>query len=55
MGNCDSFAKSDVFFNTNGMWNIKKGVFPKTTKIAPTAKQNCNGRIETNQDDLKKL
>ena len=55
MENFGSFAKSDGFVNTNGMWNVKKRVFPKTAIIAPTAKNNFNGQIETNQDNLKKL
>ena len=55
MENFGSFAKSDGFVNTNGMWNVKKRVFPKTAKIAPTAKKIISGQIETNQDNLKKL
>ena len=55
MDNFGSIAKSDGSVNTNGMWNIKKRVFPKNAKIVPTAKRNFNGQIETNPDTLKKL
>ena len=53
--NFGSFAKSDGFVNTNGMWRIKKRVFPKNPKIAPSAKLDFNGQLETNPENLKKL
>ena len=41
--------------NTNGVWNIKKKVFPKINQVKPTCKKNRNGQIITNPEALKGL
>ena len=55
MENLGSFASSEGSLNTNGMWKVKKKIFPKNSKILPTAKKNFNGQLETNPDTLKTL
>ena len=49
------FADNQGSFNINGMWNIKKKVFPKIAQSKPTGKKNIAGQIITNPDGLKKL
>ena len=54
----DSFktlADTDGTININGLWNLKKKVFPKNTKPLPCAKKNVEGRIITSQAELKQL
>ena len=54
----DSFkamADEDGSFNTNGMWKIKKKVFPKLSQAKPTGKKNMAGQIITNPEALKLL
>ena len=41
--------------NTNGVWKLKKKVFPKNTRSLPVAKKDFNGQIVTNPELLKKL
>ena len=41
--------------NNNGMWKIKKKVFPKNGCQLPVAKKNFNGQIITNPETLKQL
>ena len=41
--------------NTNGMWNMKKKIFPKIKPQVPTGKKNQAGKIVTNQIELKEL
>ena len=53
--NFGSLASSGSKVNPNGMWKIKKKVFPKLAKIVPTAKKNFNGQLETNPETLKQL
>ena len=53
--NFSTFAKSDGSVHNNGMWSIKKKIFPKNAKIVPTAKKDFHGNIETNPENLKKL
>ena len=42
-------------FNTNGMWGVKKKIFP-SKRMGPTvAKKNENGKLVTNPKELKIL
>ena len=54
----DSFktlADTNGTININGIWSLKKKVFPKNTKPLPCAKKNVEGRIITSQTELKQL
>ena len=55
MNNFKEFADKQGSFNINGMWNIKKKIFPKIAQSKPTGKKNMAGQIITNPDGLKKL
>ena len=39
--------------NINGMWNVKKRIFPKISQIKPTGKKNAAGQIITSPEGLK--
>ena len=41
--------------NTNGMWSLKRKVFPKVRESLPFGKKDCDGKIITAQSELKKL
>ena len=41
--------------NTNGMWVIKKKIFPSKRRGAILAKKNAKGKLVTNPAELKKL
>ena len=49
------FSEATGSLNTNGMWNVKKKVFPKNVSSAPTAKKAPNGQLVTHPDQLKQL
>jgi Txe/YoeB family toxin of Txe-Axe toxin-antitoxin module len=54
----DSFqtlAGNSDLVNTNGMWNIKKKVFPKISQAKPTGKKNSAGQIITSPEGLKNM
>ena len=53
--NFDVLAEAQGALNTNGMWNLKKKVFPKNVSAAPTAKKSFNGQLVTNPELLKQL
>ena len=50
-----TLSETDGSININGMWSIKKKVFPKNTKPLPCAKKDVEGRIITSQTELKTL
>ena len=41
--------------NVNGMWALKKKVFPRNPPNLPVAKKDVSGRIITSHEDLKTL
>ena len=41
--------------NTNGMWSLKRKVFPKIKESLPFGKKDFDGKIITAQSELKKL
>ena len=41
--------------NTNGMWSIKKKIFPKIKPQVSTGKRNPSGKMVTNPSELKKV
>ena len=53
--NFKSIADNNDSVSINGMWNIKKKVFPKLTQVIPTGKKNAAGQIITNPEALKQL
>ena len=50
-----SLAKNDGSKNINGMWALKKKVFPRNPPNLPVAKKDVNGMIITSHEDLKTL
>ena len=39
----------------NGIWNLKKKIFPKHANLLPVAKKNIEGRLVTAPNELKEL
>ena len=53
--NLKSFGDNQFSVNTNGMWNVKKKIFPKNPQTKPTGKKNARGQIITSPEGLKLL
>ena len=53
--NFGSLAQNDGTANINGMWALKKKVFPKNPPNLPVAKKDVDGRLITSHAELKKL
>ena len=53
--NFKTLAETDGSTNVNGMWNLKRKIFPKHSKPLPVAKVNVEGRLVTSQGELKDL
>ena len=54
----ENFSKlnnTDGSCNLNGMWKVKKKLFPKHVTSVPVAKKDLEGKIVSSHDDLKKL
>ena len=54
----DNFAKlsgPDELVNTNGIWNLKRKIFPKNRETLPSAKKDFAGNLVTTQPQLKQL
>ena len=54
-GSCHKHQETDGTINVNGMWGLKRKIFPKNIKQLPTAKKNFDGRIISSQNELKQL
>ena len=48
-------SNPDGLLNTNGMWSIKRKMFPKNRETLPFAKQDFDGKLITSQESLKTL
>ena len=48
-------SNTDGTANINGMWGLKRKLFPKNNKQLPTAKKNSDNKIVSSQRELKKL
>ena len=48
-------ANPEGLLHTNGMWSLKKKVFPKNKESLPFAKIDMDGKIITAQSQLKDL
>ena len=55
INNFGSLAKNSSTLNINGMWAIKKKVFPKNPSSLPVAKKDVDGKIITSHKDLINL
>ena len=55
MDNFGALSATDGTVNTNGMWKLKKKIFPKHVNPLPVCKKNLQGQIITNAEELKKL
>ena len=53
--NLKEFGGNQECVNINGMWNVKKKIFPKIQPIKPTGKKNNKGQIITSPEGLKSL
>ena len=53
--NFKNLSSPDGLVNTNGMWSIKRKIFPKNKETLPFAKQNFDGKLITSQENLKTL
>ena len=54
----DNFAQlsgPDDLVNTNGIWNLKRKIFPKNKETLPFAKKDFSGNLVTTQPQLKQL
>ena len=48
-------SNTDGTANVNGMWGLKRKIFPKNPKQLPHAKKNAENKIISSQSDLKRL
>ena len=55
MNTFQALSDTDVTTNVNGMWGLKRKIFPKNVEQLPTAKKNVENRIISSQNELKKL
>ena len=55
MENFGVLSSTDGTVNTNGMWKLKRKIFPKHSNPLPTSKKNFQGQLITNAEELKKL
>ena len=55
VNNFKSLSDTDGTLNTNGMWKLKKKLFPKHVQSVPTAKKDSQGNLISTQEELKKL
>ena len=55
VNNFQELSNTDGSTNINGMWNLKKKVFPRNVETLPVAKKNYDGRLVTSQKELKTL
>ena len=53
--NFQSLTETSGATNTNGMWKLKKQVFPKNPPSLPSAKKDSKGNIISSHEELKKL
>jgi hypothetical protein len=53
--NFETLTNTDGTQNVNGMWTLKRKIFPKHVKPLPVAKKNLDGRLVTSQQELKEL
>ena len=53
--NLKSMSDTTGSLNTNGMWVMKKKIFPSKRRGAILAKKNAKGKLVTNPAELKKL
>ena len=55
LDNLQSFSDTTGSLNTNGMWGIKKKIFPTKQKVSILAKKNGKGKLVTSPKELKSL
>ena len=55
MENFEALSSTDGTVNTNGMWKLKKKVFPKHVNPLPVCKKKFQGQIISNPEELKTL
>ena len=48
-------SNTDGTTNINGMWGLKRKIFPRNSKQLPIAKKNLDNKLISSQTDLKKL
>ena len=53
VNNFKSLSDTDGILNTNGMWKLKKKLFPKHVQSVPTAKKDSQGNLISTQEELK--
>ena len=53
--NFECLSNPDGLVNTNGLWNLKRKLFPENKETLPFAKQNLIGKLITSQEGLKEL
>ena len=53
--NFQSLTDQSGRLHINGMWNLKRKVFPKNKESLPFAKKTCDGKIITSQSLIKSL
>ena len=53
--NFGMFAGNNGNLNVNGMWAVKKKVFPKNPSSLPVAKKDVDGKVISSHQDLKHL
>ena len=55
MDNFLKLSNTDGSTNINGMWSLKRKLFPKNSESLPFAKKNYDGRLISSQKELISL
>ena len=50
--NFEKLSNTDGTTNNNGIWALKRKLFPKNTKSLPMAKKDLNGKLISSQNEL---
>ena len=53
--NFEKLSNTDGTTNINGIWTLKRKIFPKITESLPIAKKDSNGRLISSQKELMQL
>ena len=53
--NFGHLSSTDGSVNSNGIWKLKKRIFPKHSKSLPVCKKDAKGKIVSNPEELKSL
>ena len=53
--NFEALANTDGSCNINGIWKMKKKMFPKNKQAIPVAKKDMDSKILSSQEDINRI